>query len=211
LLAGSLLAGCIHFDRSVIAEPISPVRSLSQRPCCDSLLELEVFPLPLNEYVTMVVDRNDSVFEFRSGKSFAKALELPQLEEEYLLQLDSVVNIPRLDLNREVMFPMVTLLDANLDPVAIYDDETVDLRKPFFGPDLLRIILTVERGSAARYALIHTSDARTRQGMSADSPYELVQKSDFNTMLYARPSEPRRKIHFVETGMINVLAYTRSN
>jgi len=209
LVTAAMLTGCIHFDHSLITEPLQPSRSLAQRQCCDSLLELKAHPLPLDQYVTLTVGREDSVIEFRSGKSFTKALELPKLASEYLLQFDSVVNYPRIDLFPEAMYPMVTLLDANLNPVAIYDNETLDLRKPVFGPNLLRIILTVEPGSAARYALIHTSAGRTAQGLSVDPPYEVVQKDNFDGMLYGRPSQSRKKIHFSETGMVNVLAYSR--
>jgi len=209
LLAGALLTSCIYFDRSVIAEPTKPSRSLSQRPCCDSLLEIEVYPLPINEYLTTVVDRNDSVLEFRTGKSFAKAFELPKIEQEYVIQLDSVVNTPRLDLSREAIYPMVTLLDANLNTVAIFDNEQVDLRKPFFGPDLLRIILTVEQGSKARYALIHTSAEITDKGISVDKPYKIAQEKNFDSILYERSALSRKKIHFAETGMINILVYTK--
>ena len=211
LIVSIALGGCIHFDRSVVAEPIEPSRSIEQHPCCDSLLSLQVSDLPLNQYVTLVIDRNDPVLEFRKGKSFAKVLTLPKVDNEFLLQLDSVVNFPRLDFVAEAFYPSVTLLDDQLNPVATYDNEKLDLRNPIFGPDLLRIILTIEPGSSARYAVVHTSPDRLIQGLSVNPPHQIVTKSGFDTMLYGRSTQSRKKIYFVETGMINVLAYSRND
>jgi hypothetical protein len=203
-----LISGCIRFDQSMIVSPIGPVRSLEQRPCCDSILGLEVHPLPTNKYVTMIVDKDDAVIDFESGKSFAKVIELPEIESEYLLQLDSVVNYPGLNLIPEAMFPMVTLLDSKLDIIATYDDEPIDYLNPLFGPRLIRVILTLNAGSAARYALIHTSPTHTKQGLIVLSNNEVVQRKEFATMIYARPTQTRHKIKFTDTGMFNLLAYT---
>ncbi len=203
-----LISGCIRFDQSMITSPNKPERSLEQRPCCDFILGLELHPLPVNKYVTMVVDKDDAVIEFESGKSFAKVIELPEVEGEYLLQLDSVVNYPGLNLIPEAMFPVVTLLDSKLDIVTTHDDEPIDYRKPLFGPRLIRFILTLDGGSGARYAIIHTSPIHTRQGLIVLSNNEVVQRKDFATMIYARPTQTRHKIKFTDTGMFNLLAYT---
>lgn len=204
-----LAAGCIRFDHSLIDEPVAPRRSLDQRVCCDSVLGLEVHTLPANEYVTLVVDEDDPVIEFRTGRSFAKAVELPALSGEYVLQIDSVVYVPRVDLFPEAMYPMVTLLDERLNVVAVHDREPLDLRRPVLGPKLLRIVLTVEDGSAARYALIHTSQERVEHGMSMHPPREEVYRDGFDSMIYARPTQSRHKIHFVETGMVTLLAHQK--
>ncbi len=203
-----LVSGCIRFDHSIIDEPIKPVRSLDQRQCCDSILGLEVHPLAPNKYLTVVVDESDAVLEFKGGKSFTKAIELPVVEVEYILQMDSVVNTPGLNLIPQAMYPMVTLLDAQLNTIATFDNESLDYRRPIFGPRLLRIIITVEAGSAARYALLHTSPSRRNQGITANAEYELVQREDFETLIYSRPTQTRHKIQFIETGMVNLLAYT---
>ncbi len=206
-----LAGGCIRFDHSALGEPVEPRRSLEQHPCCEPVRGMEVHPLPVNRYVTLVVDEDDPVIEFRSGKSFAKAVQLPVIDDEYVLQVDSVVNIPRLDFFQEALFPMVTLLDAQLEPVAVYDDLEAELRNPFIGPKLLRILVTVEAGSKARYALVHTSQERTRYGMALFYPYEVVAQDGFDSMIYARPSQSAEKIHFVETGMLTLLAYHRAS
>ncbi len=205
LLAGTV--GCIRFDHSLIEEPVTPVRTLAERPCCDSLLEMRVETLEVKQYKTVLIDETDSVLEFRTGKSFATAIELPRIQGEYLLQVDSVVNRPRIDLIPEAIYPMVTLLDEKLDTVAIFDQQMIDLRRPIFGPSLLRITLTIEPKSNARYALIHTSPEKTDQGISTFAPFEVVQRKPFDSLLYARPSNSKRKIHFAETGMVNLLAY----
>ncbi|MGB5705394.1 MAG: MalM family protein [Arenicellales bacterium] len=205
----AVLSGCIHFDHSILDEPKKPVRTLDQQLCCDDVLGLDVYPLPVNEYVTFIIDENDPVLELSSGKSFAKAIKLPQIEGEYVLQLDSVVNIPRIDLYPEAIFPMVTLLDDSLETIAIHDNEPLDLLRPILGPRLVRIILTIPSGSSAKYAIIHTSKKRTHQALTLHHPIELVQKSSFDTLLYARPSQSRNKVHFVETGMVNMLAYLK--
>jgi len=209
MLAGTFLisSGCIRFDRSLIVEPVPPVRTLEQRPCCDSLLEMEVETLAVKQYKTIVIDEGNSVLEFRTGKSFAAAIELPKISGDYLLQVDSVVNRPRIDFIPEAIYPMVTLLDEKLDTVAIFDQQSVDIRQPILGPSLLRITLTVEQESNARYALIHTSPERTSQGITTFAPYEVVQRKHFDSLLYARPTNSRQKIHFVETGMLNLLAF----
>lgn len=199
--------GCIRFDHSLIAEPVTPVRTLEQHPCCDSLLEMEVETLQVKQYKTIVIDEADSVLEFRTGKSFAAAIELPRISGDYILQVDSVVNRPRIDLVPEAIYPMVTLLDEKLDTVAIFDQQAVDIRQPILGPSLLRITLTVEQESNARYALLHTSPERATQGITTFAPYEVVQRKHFESLLYARPTNSRQKIHFVETGMLNLLAF----
>ncbi|MGI9318936.1 MAG: hypothetical protein ACR2QW_16535 [bacterium] len=204
-----LLSGCIHFDHSIIETPKQPVRTLEQRSCCDDILGLAVHPLPVNEYVTFVIDETDPVLELSGGVSFAKAIQLPSVEGEYLLQLDSVVNIPRIDLFPEAMYPIVTLLDADLETVATYDNEPLDLLRPILGPKMVRIILTIEADSPARYAIVHTSKKRTHQALTIHPPIELVQKDRFDTLIYARPTQSRNKIHFVETGMVNMLAYSK--
>ncbi len=209
-LTALLLAGCIRFDHSVIVEPVEPRRTLDQRICCDSVLGLQVHELPANKYVTLVVDEDDPVIEFRSGKSFAKAVELPRLTGEYTLQIDSVVYIPRTDLFPEAMYPMVTLLDERLNVLAVYDREPLDLRRPIFGPKLLRIVLTVEAESTARYAVIHTSQERAQHGMTIHSPREIVNREDFDSLIYARPTQSRHKIHFAETGMVTLLAHQKN-
>ncbi len=205
-----MITGCIRFDHSLIDEPVEPRRSLDQRICCESLLGLEVLDLPANKYVTLVVDEDDPVIEFRSGKSFAKAVELPGLTGEYVLQIDSVVYIPRMDLFPEAMYPMVTLLDERLNIVAVYDQEPLDLRRPIFGPKLLRIVLTVEEGSTARYAVIHTSQEKAQRGMSIHTPREIVNRKDFDSLIYSRPTQSRHKIHFAETGMVTLLAHQKN-
>lgn len=204
-----MLSGCIHFDHSIVDTPKQPVRTLEQRICCDEILGLDVHPLPVNEYVTFLIDEDDPVLELSSGKSFAKAIQLPSVEGEYVLQLDSVVNIPRIDLFPEAIFPMVTLLDAELQTIATHDNEPVKLLRPILGPKMVRIILTIEADSPARYAIVHTSEQRTRQALTIHAPIELVQKDSFETLLYSRPTQSRNKIHFVETGMVNMLAYSK--
>lgn len=145
--------------------------------------------------------------QFRSGKSFSRVIELPNLEGEYLLQLDSVVYRPHVDLQPKALYPMVVLLDNSFGPIATFDNEPVDLRQPVLGPELVRIILTVPEGSPARYAILYTSEDKTRLGMTTRSPVELVQKDSFGSMLYTRPTQTRYKIQFETTGMVNMLAY----
>lgn len=209
LLVSMALSSCIHFDHSLVESPKQPTRSLDQRICCDDILGLDVHLLPVNEYVTFVIDETDPVLELSSGKSFAKAIQLPLIEGEYVLQLDSVVNIPRIDLFPEALFPMVTLLDADLQMIATYDNEPLNLLRPILGPKMVRIILTIEEDSTARYAIVHTSERRTHQALTMHAPIELVQKDAFDTMIYSRPTQSRNKIHFVNTGMINMLAYSK--
>lgn len=208
LAISASLAGCIHFDHHILDEqPLHPVRSLEQHPCCDSLLGLPAVQLPANEYVSIIIDEYDPVLDFRTGKSFARVIELPRLEGEYLLQLDSVVNRPDIDLHPKALYPMVQLLDANLNPIGTFDDEPVDLRQPVLGPSLVRIILTVAEDAGARYAVLYTSKEKTNLGLSTKSPVEVIQKGGFDTMIYTRPTETRFKIQFEPTGMVNMLAF----
>ena len=208
-LAAALAGGCVRPDYSALGEPVTPRRSLEQHICCDPLSTMDTLPLPVNRYTTLVVDDNDPVIDLPSGISFARVVELPEIDHEYVLQVDSVINRPRLDLFPEVMYPMVTLLDGDREIVSVHDDLPLDLRRPFFGPNLVRVVLTVPAQSGARFALVHTSLDRTRYGLSSKPPYEVVTRSGFDTLIYARPSQSRHKIHFVETGMLTLLAYDR--
>jgi hypothetical protein len=207
----SLSSGCIRPDYSWLGEPVKPNRSLDQRICCDPVGDLDARPLAVNRYTTLVVDRNDLVVELPSGMSFARAVELPEIPGEYVLQIDSVVNTPRMDLFPEAMYPMVTLLDEDREIVSVHSDLPLDYRRPILGPNLLRIVVTVPEASPARYAVLHTSRERTRYGMSAHPPYEVVTRNGFDTLIYSRPSQSRHKIHFVETGMLTLLAYDRAS
>ena len=210
-LLATLASGCIRPDYSALGEPLAPRLSLDQRICCESLGNLEALPLPVNRYTTLVVDENDPVIELPSGVSFARVVELPDIENEYVLQVDSLIDRPRIDLFPEVMYPMVTLLDENLEIVSIHDNLPLDLRRPVFGPNMVRIVLNVPAKSAAKFALLHTSHERTNYGMTSKPPYEVVTRSGFETLLYSRPSQSRHKIHFVETGMVTLLAYDRQS
>lgn len=203
----SLLAGCISFDHSIIDEPIKPARTLAQRPCCDSIFGVEAHPLPTDQYITLVLDHDDAVLDFPGGKSFTKAIQLPEIDGPYLLQIDSVVYRPNIDLKPVALYPVVTFLDSDLKPLSTHDNQDIDYRHPIFGPGLLRTIISLEAGSPARYALLHTSSQRLNQAISTSDSHRLVQVDNFDTILYSSPAQSRRKVRFVETGMVNVLAY----
>ena len=204
-----LIAGCARYDFSGIYEPVAPVLSLEQRKCCDSVLGLKPYLLEKNRYASIDINEEDAVLEFRTGKSFTEAVELPNVESTYYLQVDSVVDFRSLDLKPRAIYPMVTLLDDRLNAIATYDNEPIDLRRPVLGPKLVRILLTIEAGSSARYALIHTSQERTNQGLSTEPPFEVVDVGGFDTISYAQPTQSRHKIQFAETGLVNLLAYVR--
>ena len=208
-LLAVLTSGCIRPDYSALGEPVAPRLSLDQRTCCESLGNLEALPLPVNRYTTLVIDESHPVIELPSGVSFARVVELPDIDNEYVLQVDSLINRPRIDLFPEAIYPMVTLLDENLEIVSIHDNLPLDLRRPVFGPNMVRVVLIVPEQSAAKFALVHTSHERTNYGMTSKPPYEVVTRSGFETLLYSRPSQSRHKIHFVETGMVTLLAYDR--
>ena len=210
-LLATLTSGCIRPDYSALGEPLAPQMGLDQRICCGTMDAMEAISLPVNRYTTLEVDENDPVIELPSGISFARVVELPEIDSDYVLQVDSLVNRPRLDLFPEVMFPMVTLLDEDREIVSVHDNLPLDLRRPVFGPNMVRIVLTVPADSAARFAVVHTSLHRTDYGMTSKPPYEVVTRSGFETLIYARPSQSRHKIHFVETGMLTLLAYDRNS
>ena len=188
---------------------MAPVLTLDQRKCCDSILGLRPQRLEANRYASIDINEEDAVLEFRTGKSFTEAVELPEVKSTYYLQVDSVVDFRSLDLKPRAIYPMVTLLDAKLNAIATYDNEPIDLRRPLLGPKLVRVILTIEAGSEARYALIHTSQERTNQGLSTVPPYQIVNFDGFDTISYAQPTQSRHKIQFAETGLVNLLAYVR--
>ena len=203
------LAGCVHYDFSALKSSNTPRLSLDQRTCCHSVLSLKPEPLIPNQTITAEINGNDAVLEFSSGKSYTQAFALPEVQSEYYLQVDSIVDIRGLDLIPRAIYPMVTLLDANLNTIATFDNEPLKLHKPVFGIKHISIILPIEAASNAKYALIHTSESRKKQGLTTVPPIEVVNIRGFDSISYAESSPSKNKIQFAETGGFKVITHIK--
>jgi len=203
------LAGCAH-HYTTSDNVAQPEQSLQQtQPCCDGFSELNFKKLRARFKTNLIIDEADPVIELSTGgKSYAEALLLPENNGTTLLQVDSIIKQSLPHVPSKVFYPIITLLDANHQPL-----ETLD-RLPFkYSGGLglwrkLRIVATIdERYRNAKYALIHTSKEKLNQGISTQKPVSVIRHDGFHSMIYGSTTKSRKQVLFSDKGKIQVLAY----
>ena len=187
-----------------------PVELLSQATvCCTDFSELSFKKLPARYEATLVLDAEDPVYQFDSGKSYVEAIVLPESEGATLLQIDSLVSRRNALSPSHAIFPVVTLLDGEFNAISTLDEMAFEYTSTLGGWRKLRFVVALTNEfSDTRYVLIHTSDEKLRQALSTQKPISVIQQSDFDTMIYVQPTLSKKRINFTETGTVNVLAYT---
>ena len=199
-----LLIGCAS---STIEQP--PPQTLSQTTvCCESFDELEFKKLPPKSEATLYLDANDPAFKFETGKSYVEPILLPPDSGITLLQIDSLVSRNNGTSIPTVVFPVVTLLDSQYQPIATLDQLPFRYLNSFFGRKRIQVVVTIDdQFEDAKYALIHTSAKKLQQSLSTREPVQIIQESGFDTIFYAQPTKSRYRIHFSESGAFNIIAF----
>ena len=109
-------AGCQSPHASKGENVEKPVQLLNQATvCCEDYSELSYKKLPPRYEVTLVLDEEDPVYQFDSGKSYVEAIVLPESRGETLLQIDSLVSRRNAFAPSHAVFPVVTLLDSEFN------------------------------------------------------------------------------------------------
>ena len=186
-----------------------PEQSLAQTTvCCDSYAELEFKNLPPKFDATLFLDADDPAMVFTTGKSYVEPLLLPETSGIILLQIDSLVSKHSPYGVPTAVFPVVTLLDSQYQPVATLDQLPFEYQSKYFDSKRIRFVVTIDgQYEDVTYALIHTSSEKLNQSLSIQEPIQIVQDAGFETILYAEPSFSRKRIRFVESGVFNVKAF----
>ena len=210
LIAAALMSGCAAMNRHWDQNPDKPELQLAQTPaCCAGLSEVQFKQLPVNFRARLLLNQDDPVFDFDSGKSYMEALALPESDSPLLLQIESLVHYKNVPPQAHVLYPSVTLLDESYNTIGSLQDFPYEFDRPLFGPNRLKFVALLNGDySKARYVLIHTSEERLSQGISSHDPYSVIRYDRFKSMIYSNPAQSHRQIQFSETGKINVLAYS---
>ncbi len=210
--AALVVVGCAPYQNYQDADSdkaTRPALTLEQsQACCSSYSELSYKKLPEKIRATLSIDEDDPVFQFDSGKSYVEPISLPQTGSRMLLEIQSVVSHRNLTRASTVLFPVITLLDENHETIATLDNLPFTYDNPFDGWRSLTVVVTLDhRFENARYALIHTTDAKLNQALSTQQPVRIIEQSGFDTMLYVQPTRSRKRIRFSGTGVVNITAY----
>ena len=202
------LNGCVHSHHNVPSTE-KPDQSLSQHAvCCQSLSQLPFKILPPHLKARLNLDGNDPVVNISGDKTYVEPISLPKTKNGILLQIDSLVSRHHSGLKASAIYPVITLLDSNHQPIETLDELPFEFKGALYGWKKIRIVATIDqRFPDARYALIHTNTEKLSQSLSTRRPVSIIQSSDFDSMLYHQSSFSRKRIDFSSTGVLSVLAY----
>jgi hypothetical protein len=211
LLVASTLAmsGCGYYYHSETERDGRPVQSLEQTTvCCDSLGELSYRELVPRVEIQVLLDDNDPVLSFDSGKSYVEPFTLPQSGGVTLLQVDSLVGLWDVTEIPSVVFPVVTLLNSDFEEIVTLDQLPYQFDNFALDQKRIRIVVTIDDQYAdASYALIHTSQDKLSNSISTRKPYTIIKHTNFDTMLYDQQESSRKRIRFSHSGALNVIVY----
>lgn len=150
------------------------VNSLSSaRICCASFAQFGYIQLNESEGVSFKLDETSDAFGFPSGKSYFKALRLPQKALPYRIKITSFALGEHID-KAHVFFPQAALLDDRFAVIRQSTPGDFSLKKVTPGetwglPVKIEGYAVVD-DQRARYLLVFT----TRELMSDTSPYETL-------------------------------------
>ena len=213
LISCLLFTGCSHVNNRNPEDVSKPATNLEQGiSCCTSFSQLKYKKLPENYRATLSLDAKDPILDLDSGKTYVEALALPETNETILLEIESVVTRRNLRKPSSTLYPIVTLLDANHEPVVTLDELPFTFDTTLGTHRHLHMVITLdERYSDVRYALIHSNDIKLTQALSTQKPVRIIKQSNFDSMIYVQPTKSRKRIRFSNKGVINVLAYVEGS
>lgn len=130
------------------------------RICCERFSDMPYEKLSLKEDATFAIDEKSPVYEFKTGKSFFKAFELPCSEQPYSISLRSYLT--GFDYRTSYIFvPSVVLLNENFQIIRVIDQAHFEFAMPGFAEGqnfnamLEGFIDVVSQGAKERYMIIY--------------------------------------------------------
>jgi len=208
-----LVVGCSHVSNPNPRDVSKPAGNLEQGiACCTNFSQLKYKILPENYRATLSLDAADPILDLDSGKTYVEALALPETDEIILFEIESIVSRRNLRKPSSALYPIVTLLDANHQPVVTLDELPFTFDTTLGTHRHLHMLITLdERYPDVRYALIHSNDVKLTQALSTQKPVRIIKQSNFESMVYVQPTKSRKRIRFSNTGVVNVLAYVEKS
>ncbi|WP_158538062.1 MalM family protein [Corallincola holothuriorum] len=106
--------------------------------CCNSLSQLNYFPLPASFSEEVFIDVDAQVFEFKTGKSFVLGYRLPQVVGSYSVELESLLY------NDVIFSPSALLLDNKFNITrVISSNQFTYIPEKMFNPNRLNAVVNV--------------------------------------------------------------------
>jgi len=165
--------------------------------------------LPADEEVQLVIDNQDSSFHFSGGDSFYEALTLPDLAQPYLIQVRSDLVTSKSDLHGEMLFPVLTFLDAGKQFLMTLDDLPYVLKEPVTARNYMQASVQIsDQLAGARYMVVHTQDEKLDQAIAKGDGRSILQTGGYQTMMFAPQTKPRYRVNFSATGQVKIKAFT---
>ncbi|MEA3290691.1 MAG: MalM family protein [Pseudomonadota bacterium] len=210
LATATLLLGLTFAGGCQTTAPQDSQLALQEAPeCCVDFTGLNYKVMTADKPGTLRVDREDPAITFENGKSFVEAVALPPLALPYRLRIESFTSYPPGSRKPEVFYPLITLLDADFQPLETLENLPFEYNAAVFGRN--RIVMTVTFTgdlAAARYAVIHSSDAQSSMALTKMHSGETIKTDPFESMVYAPVTPARYRINFGPEGRIRLLAYS---
>ncbi|WP_406608950.1 MalM family protein [Agarivorans sp. JK6] len=171
-------------------DPSIGYQALEQAPvCCSNLSQLNYQKISAPGKVDFTLTTQDPAFQFRTGKSFVKAVELPEVNGPIKVAVSSPIVT-------SVFAPTLLVLDKNFDPIDVYGKETINYENGsllnidrFFGNVELPAVF--RDGRQAKYLVVLTTDQAMQQTTKLDPPdpkaVELGREADVVKMYSNQP------------------------
>lgn len=197
-----LLLGACVTDRTPKLVRTAPVNFQ------DSYSQMQFKVLPADEQVRLAINDQDPLFSFEGGLGVYESLALPDLTQPYVLQIDSEVVKRSDNPNGTIFFPVLTFLDAKKNWIKTFDALPYVTQKPIGKKNYITVSLQIsDELAAARYVVIHTHKDKLNKAIGYYDGQELMQSSQFNTMMTAPISVPRYRYEFASQGWVRVTAF----
>lgn len=152
---------------AAVADEIQSAYELAT-PCCESLSELRYEQLPVDRPALFEIDAKSQMFVFDTGRSFVLAVELPEREPPYTVQVRSYAVGDVIQRSR-LFYPAALLLDADHRVLEFREPADLPVVKTSFGdarrenhwglPLRLEWDVLIDR-PGTKYLVIHPTESR---------------------------------------------------
>jgi len=145
------------------------------RVCCESMAQFKYEPLTEGEGIRFNLDASSDAFAFATGKSYFKALRLPDREIPYRVRIRSFALGETVD-NAHIFFPQIALLNDRFAVVGQSSPGDFSLRKTdIAGPETWGVPLKFEgsiliNNPNVKYLVVFTTPAL----MQRTEPHEVI-------------------------------------
>jgi maltose operon protein len=156
---GLLAAGCAPSYDAAAKELVAA------KSCCRDLTEFKYEELPQDEPLVFELNQSSPAFNFPSGKSFFKALRLPERSLPYTIKIRSYAQ-GNSNLDSYIFYPKILLLNDSfalekkiLPDLVLERNARAAMKENFGGPDLLFSGVIRISEPQQRYLIVITTDA----------------------------------------------------